>query len=285
MRLFKRVFYLRSSERSGALTLLFILIGLLVYRQYLITDPAPVVLDEAAMQLVQRRVDSVKAIRRAKRDTIYPFNPNFMSDYRAYTLNIPGEAFDRLRTFREKGRWINSVGYFKRVTGISDSLMQQLRPYFKFPDWINRKPQGPERRYGGLDGRQLDLNNATDHELQTVYGVGETLSRRIIEFRERLGGFTSMDQLYAVYGLSAATVANIKRSFRVDQPVALSKLNVNKATASDLSTIPGISFEQGRKIWEYIRLREGINELSELVNIAGIDSLKLRLIALYLYAE
>jgi DNA uptake protein ComE-like DNA-binding protein len=121
--------------------------------------------------------------------------------------------------------------------------------------------------------------------LKEVHGVGEVLGKMIVDFRDRSGGFSSFDQLYGVYGLSPAVIEKIGQQFYLDQTSVITRLNINKASASDLSTIPGVSFELGRKIWEYVRLREGIEDLSQLVHVDGVDSLKLRLFAVYLFAE
>jgi DNA uptake protein ComE-like DNA-binding protein len=62
-------------------------------------------------------------------------------------------------------------------------------------------------------------------------------------------------------------------------------MNINSCSASDLATIPGVSFTLGKKIWEFVRIREGVSDLSELEKIEGISPRKLQLFALYLYAE
>jgi DNA uptake protein ComE-like DNA-binding protein len=62
-------------------------------------------------------------------------------------------------------------------------------------------------------------------------------------------------------------------------------MNINEVSASDISTIPGISYEQARVIWQYRWQKEHINELSELAEIPQLGERQLRLIALYLRTE
>ena len=51
--------------------------------------------------LLQREIDSLKKLAsQPKKDTIYPFNPNFITDYKAYKLGLTPEQFDRLQAFR-----------------------------------------------------------------------------------------------------------------------------------------------------------------------------------------
>lgn len=49
---------------------------------------------------------------------------------------------DKLHRFRESDKWVNSKADFKKVTGVSDSLLAEISPYFKFPEWVtNPKPK------------------------------------------------------------------------------------------------------------------------------------------------
>lgn len=46
------------------------------------------------------------------------------------------EQIDRLLAYRKQGKFANSPKEFQQVTGISDSLLNAISPYFKFPDWV-----------------------------------------------------------------------------------------------------------------------------------------------------
>jgi competence protein ComEA len=48
----------------------------------------------------------------------------------------------------------------------------------------------------------LNLNTATLRELQTLPGVGPVLARRIVEFREKKGGFRKVEELLVIPGIS-----------------------------------------------------------------------------------
>ncbi len=121
--------------------------------------------------------------------------------------------------------------------------------------------------------------------MQQVSGIGEALSKRIISEREKLGGFSNDIQLYGIYGLNPEVAQRTLNLFTVKSPKSISKININKASASDISTIPGVSFELAKKIWEYRRLHEKVNNLQELDKIEGMTERKLQLIQLYLSVE
>jgi competence protein ComEA len=50
--------------------------------------------------------------------------------------------------------------------------------------------------------KEIDINTATAEEWKALPGIGEVLANRIIKFRERIGGFVSMEQLHKTYGIS-----------------------------------------------------------------------------------
>ena len=78
-----------------------------------------------------REMDSLRALATAfKKDTIYPFNPNFITDYKGFKLGLTPEQIDRLQAFRAQNRYVNSAREFQQVTGVSDSLLAKIAPSF-----------------------------------------------------------------------------------------------------------------------------------------------------------
>ncbi len=65
---------------------------------------------------------------------------------------------------------------------------------------------------GSPDGSEsrIDLNAATDAELQELPGVGEVTAQRILEWRAEHGGFTDVEQLREVSGIGEATLADLR---------------------------------------------------------------------------
>lgn len=291
----KSHFTFNKQQRSGILLLLLLIISLLcVY--WFVDFSGEDVFDVSSEEIIntQKELDSMRmAEREEKKPTIYPFNPNYITDFRGYTLGMSPEEIDRLLQFRAEGKWINSVEDFQNVTGISDSLLAVISPYFQFPEWVtNPKPKKVSKDTRTDKGfvekpfsEKMDLNEATAEQLQQVSGIGEVLSNRIVAFRDRLDGFSDDIQLYAVYGLDSTVVKRALNLFTVKTPKEIVKINVNTASASDIATIPTISFDLAKKIWEFRRLREKIDSLDELSKIDGMTESKLKLIQLYLSLE
>lgn len=291
----KSHFTFSKQQRSGILLLLLLIISLFcIYWFVDFSEEDTFDTSSAEIVSMQKDLDSLRFVEiENRKPKKYPFNPNFITDYKGYTLGMTNEEIDHLLQYRKDGNWINSTADFKKFTGVSDSLLAELSPYFKFPDWVtNPKPKNDFKDYKSDKGfsekpfnQKNDLNKATEEELQQVSGIGEALSKRIISYREKIGGFSNDIQLYEVYGLDPVVVQRTLYLFTVKTPKNISKININSASASDISTIPGVSFELAKKIWEYRRLHEKVNSVQELEKIEGMTQRKLQLIQLYLSVE
>ncbi|MCB0457526.1 MAG: helix-hairpin-helix domain-containing protein [Flavobacteriaceae bacterium] len=285
----KSHFRFSSSEQSGILFLAVIIVVLL-YLNYFSGNSSETSFQINTPELlkIQQEIDSLRVSEiERKKPKIYPFNPNFITDFKAYTLGMTPKEFDRLKAYREEGKWINSVTDFQKVTGVNQKWIDSISPYFKFPEWVTN-PTKKANVYTKKEpsySEKIDLNKATQEQLQEVSGIGEVLGARIIHYREKLGGFTADVQLYFVFGLNAEVTRKALQKFTVKTPKEIRKMNINEVSVSDIATLPGISFEQGKAIWEFVRVRNGIENLEELSKIEGITAHKLQLITLYLFAE
>ncbi len=279
------------SQRNGIflLVLIIIVLQLLYFFGNFSNASPPSQTDNKELILFQKNIDSIKLANQAG-DTlrIFPFNPNFVTDYRGYTLGMTVEEIDRLHSYRAGDKWVNSAAEFQKVTGISDSLLNIIEPYFRFPDWVTQnKPQVTNRTssQAKTTSEMQDLNAASVEDLIKVKGIGETLAGRIVNYRNRLGGFVDDLQLKDIYGLNFETRREVLNYFTVKNAPSVELLNINKASVLELSNIPYIDYELAREIVNYRLLNENINSFEELAKIKEFPSEKIDRIALYLTLE
>ena len=284
----KSFFVFNSSQRNGILFLLLLVLGFAVINNY-IDFTAENLLDINSKEVlaVQKELDSIRTLlTESNQPKIYPFNPNFITDFKGYKLGMSSEEIDRLLDYRKQNKWINSKEDFQKVTKVSDSFLDQISSYFKFPDWIsNPKPKYSDWRKGFKEktfDQKIDLNIATQLQLEKINGIGKSFSKRIVDYRSKLIGFSDDMQLYEIYGLDYQVVNRVLNEFTVKTPKEIIKMNLNKISASDIATIPGISFELAKRIWEFRILNERIVDFMELKKIEGLTERKLQGIQLYL---
>lgn len=251
-------------------------------------DESPFVSEE--LEVYRKEMDSLRQVKiENNKPRIYPFNPNYITDYKGYTLGMSTEEIDRLHRYREGNKWVNSAKEFQQVTGISDSLLDTMSSYFKFPEWVTN-PR-PKRSQNGIKtynnvltfDQKIDLNTATAEQLQRVNGIGEKLSERIIKFRNRfVGGFISDVQLKDVYGLTPEVIDRVTQQFTVKTPREITKFDLNSATVEELVTIQHIDYDLAYEIVDQRTLRSGFSSFEELTKVKGFPIDKIEIIELYL---
>lgn len=235
---------------------------------------------------IQQVVDSLKNQQRLKGERkIYPFNPNFITDYRGYALEMKVEEIDRLLEFRANDQWVNSKVQFQEVTQVSDEWMAKYGKYFKFPDWVveaESKKSASKHTKALSYSDKKDLNSVTEEDLMEVSGIGETLSSRIIRYREKLGGFVDIIQLKDIYGLKADVINRLEKLITLKSPVEVEKQDINTISVIELTELPYFDYELAREVVNFIKLRQGVDNFEELSKIEDFPSYKLDRIQLYL---
>ncbi|HSM62646.1 MAG TPA: hypothetical protein VK833_01785, partial [Gillisia sp.] len=194
-----RSHFVFSKSQQNGIFLLVILIVLLQLIYFFVDFNASNELsqeDSVRITGFQKQIDSLKQVALTK-DTVrvYPFNPNLITDYKGYSLGMSLEEIDRLHEFRKTNKWVNSSKEFQAITLISDSLLNKIAPYFKFPDWVEKSNSDINKKGNnslkpvGFNIR--DLNAASFDDLIMIRGIGEVLASRIIKFISKIGGFLS----------------------------------------------------------------------------------------------
>ncbi|MBW2960841.1 ComEA family DNA-binding protein [Mesonia aestuariivivens] len=287
MKFKKSHFVFMPKQQSGVFLLIILILiamGGMYYVHHLPIKDQLSASEQKQLKEVERFLDSIKKEnQKPKKDTIYPFNPNYINNSRGYRLGMSLVEIQRLKDFRAQGKWINSAREFQIITKISDSIFNKISPSFNFPEWV-KKRNLTNKNYSKpskYSAKRKDLNTVTREELIEVYGIGEKLSQRIINYRLKIGGFVNDIQLKDIYGLPYETEQNILKEYTVLQPVEIEKISINEASLIQLSEVIYFNYELAREIIEYRKLHEGIKSFEELAKIESFPAYKIDRIKLY----
>ena len=241
---------------------------------------------------LQAEMDSLKIDSKNSKPKIYLFNPNFITDYKGYKLGMSVQEIDRLLAFRKENKYVNSPKEFQNVTKVSDSLLNVMAPYFKFPDWVNNKKQNTNfKEYTSHQNQAfakkekivlIDINQATKEDLVKIYGIGEAISVRILKQKETLGGFVSMEQMKDVWGLSPEVIENLNTHFKVSVFPNFKKIEINNASLKELSQFYYFRYSLAKEIVTYRSMKGNIRNIEDLIKIKGFPVDKANIIGLYL---
>lgn len=290
MNIIKSHFRYSKSQRNGIFFLLIFIVflqGVFFFVDFS-SDENPAV-SQTEILAFQQEMDSLKnaALGKSIRK-IHPFNPNFITDFKGHQLGMNTKEIDQLLAFRAQGKFINSTKQFQEVTGINDSLLAVISPYFKFPEWITSQ-KNTEKHYSNNKIEKSivkkDINTASAEDLIIVNGIGEKLAKRIIDYRTKLQGFSYNDQIFEVWALDKEVAAKVLQHFEVTKPPTIQKINVNTAAFKEVLAVVYLDYELTKKIFNYKKQVAEIQSIEELKKIDGFPLEKFNRIALYLEAK
>ena len=121
----------------------------------------------------------------------------------------------------------------------------------------------------------IEINSADSIILDELPGIGPAFARRIIKYREMLGGFAYPEQLKEVYGMDSARLSGFIKLIRVDTS-RIRKIDINTATFKELLAHPYLEYDQVKAIARF-RDKKGMLVSPEELWAAGVlaDSLRL----------
>ena len=291
MKIFKSHFWYTKNQRNGILLLLIIIIFLQLILHFKNFDSQQMVdLSQPKITSYNKQLDSLKKkSSKKKKFKIYPFNPNYISDYKGYQLGMNVDEIDRLLAYREQRLYVNSAKEFQAITKISDSLLQKISPFFKFPEWVQKKNNQqryiPNSRINVSEITTVDINKATLKDFTAIEGVDEYISERIIKYRSKLQGFSFKEQLFEVWGLDEQMANKILSTFSIKNKPIIKKVNINTASFKEVLSNPYIDYELCIQIFDYKDEVAELQSISEIKNIEGFPIKKYNRIVLYLLAE
>lgn len=292
MKIFKSHFWYTKSQRNGVfffLLLIIVLQVIYVFVDFSSTENINTKTEE--MSCLERQIDSLKELKKTTQETkIYPFNPNYITDYKGYVLGMTTEEIDRLHQFRNQNKFINSVSDFQKITKVTDSLLNEISPYFKFPDWVVKKNKNKASKkyfFNNIAKKSIeisvnDINLASENDFITINGIGEKTAERIVKYRKRLKGFTYSYQLYEVWNVKADVIKDLLSVFSIKQKPVIPKVNINTAKFKEVLKTPYVDYDLCKKIFDYRDEVAELQDISELKNIEDFPNDKYERIVLYL---
>lgn len=298
MNFLKSHFWYNKSQRNG----IFLLVLIIIIFQFIIffdvfSSSKKIAITTPEIVAFQKQIDSLKKTELANRKPkIYPFNPNYITDFKGEQLGMSIQEIDRLLAYRKSNKFINSKEEFQKITHVSDSLLNKIAAYFKFPEWVVQKNQKKQKNKSFISNKNSynknltklstnDINKATAEDLQTINGIGASFSNRIIKYRSKLQGFSVKEQVYEVWQLEKEVADRVLQTFKIIEKPTIRKLNVNTVTFKELLKNPYIDYELCKKIFNYRDEVAELQNIKELTNIQDFPKDLYDRIVLYLLAE
>lgn len=168
--------------------------------------------------------------------------------------------------YRNKGGHFYKKDDLKKIYSISDEDYARIEPFITIPK--TNKPveikTTNDKKTVTKTINIVNINVCDTTELMQLPKIGSFRARKIIERRERLGGFYSVEQLCDIKSLDSSVVAEI-RAYIIIDTAAIRKININTASFKEIVAHPLISYEQTKKIMQYKSIVKNISNPDELL--------------------
>lgn len=168
----------------------------------------------------------------------------------------------------------NSIG--KQLHLDKSSKITTDNPTFTRKKYTSRKFRYTQNKKYPI-GTIIELNQADTASLKMIPGLGSSFAKRIVKYRNLLGGFYSVDQLSEVFGIDEDRFNALKPWFSVD-PSVIHPLRVNKLRIDSLPYHPYLSYPQRRAILKLLKQKgrlEGWENLQLLEEFTKEDKERL----------
>ncbi len=203
------------------------------------------------------------------KNALYKFDPNTASANDWQKLGITAKQAAIIKNYTAKGGRFRKAEDLQKIYGLTKVDYARLAPFIIIPK---------ERAKANI---VVELNDADSAGLTAIDGIGGAFAKRIIYYRERLGGFIAKEQLKEVFGIDELKYDEIKNQVKVDA-ARIRKININTITFDKLRLMPYLNYKLVNAIVEYRKQHGDYTSISDLKNIAIIDDDILRKIEPYL---
>lgn len=217
------------------------------------------------------------------------FDPNTLSLQGWQELGLSQRQALALIKYIAKGGQFKEAQDLHKMYTISDELYQQIAPYVRIAPKAEKRIFGlegykPSRKISRSEPKLVSLNTADSAALLEVSGIGPAFARRILRYRERLGGFYRKEQLLEVYGLDSTKYEEIKSQLIIASE-QLRKININTAALEDFKNHPYIRYKQINALIQYRKQHGNYSNIADLNKVAILDSETIERLAPYLNFE
>lgn len=200
----------------------------------------------------------------------FPFDPNTADSTALLRLGLQYWQVRNIYKYRAAGGIYRKPSDFARLYGLTQKQYRELEPYIRISkDYAPASELFAKERYEKKDTthrypvklkptERIDLNVSDTSALKRVPGIGGYYAGRIVNYRQRLGGFYSREQLREIedFPEEAISFFNVSNNIR--------KINVNQLKLNELKRHPYINYYQAKDILSFRRLRGPLKSLNDL---------------------
>lgn len=221
---------------------------------------------------------------------LFEFDPNTLNADGWKRLGVREKTVNTIQHFIAKGYRFRQPDDIRKIYGLRSQEADRLVPYVRisaketfanatFDNHNSSLPKKPDAE--AYKSKIIDINVADTADFISLPGIGSKLAARIVNFRQKLGGFNSISQIGETYGIPDSTFQQIKGRLKCINP-SVKQININTADANELKGHPYIKWNAANAIVNYRTQHGAYKSLEDLRKIEIITDELFNKIAPYL---
>ena len=281
---FKQYFEISRREFRGMIV--FVIILLLIYISPYVYEKLTFEPVKIQIETLQPKIVEIEKFKQDKayaddnndnlttqKPVLFNFNPNNLPVDDWMKMGLSEKQAKSIKKYESKGGKFKSKADVKKMYAITDQMYQNMEPYIQIPNEI--KSGSPFVKSESFKAEVkpinksiiIDINTADSLEFLNVRGIGPAFASRIINYRNRLGGFHSKTQLKEVWGLDSLKYTTLENQIVVNS-INLKKINLNNCDFEEIKLFPYLSYKQMNAIIAYRKQHGNYKSVEDLNKIA-----------------
>lgn len=209
---------------------------------------------------------------------LFPFDPNELPRKKWLVMNMDPQLVNTIKNYLEKGGHFYKKEDLKKIYGMSNEVYTALEPYIRIsktdadndreeasPAYANI-PDSVKKRKKHWKPITVDVNASDTVQMMRLKGVGAYYARRILKFRDMLGGFATKAQLLEVYGIDSARYLQFESQIQLNDTL-IKQININEASLDQLKGHPYLDYYVAKSIVDRRIIHGTYKQIDEIKNI------------------
>jgi DNA uptake protein ComE-like DNA-binding protein len=241
-------------------------------------------IDSVNIEILQNSgsIDMAIAIQKIKPTT---FNPNKYPTEAWRKMGFTDKQIRNIKNYEAKGGKFKRKEDVKKIYSISDVEYEIIEPFISIPSLYKSKTGKVTTKKAiakTQDFSIIEINSASSADLETSLNLTPYLAKRIISYKNVLGGYINKNQLKEVYGLSENIYNTFEKYIEIDTSL-ITKIDMNNVEFKQLLKHPYFDYNTTKSIFNTRNKVGSFSSVNQLKLIDGISDSTINKAGNYLY--
>jgi competence protein ComEA len=266
-----------SKRNRRGLLLLLCIAALISYTPRIIaaySDDDDIQISFEELEKIEEEIDEKREYKKKSKKKVWAskfkapeqaFDPNEYQEEDWLKLGLSKKQVDVVLNFSKRG--LKSNDDLEKIFVISSDLFDLIKDSTFYPEFEAKKKFEPlpEKEF-----IKVDINTADIENLKSIPGIGEFYAKKIIEYREELGGYCDTKQLLEIWKFDSEKYEEVSKNIILNKK-DLRLIDINSCSIDELKNHPYISYKVANSIVKMRMANGNYNQIEDILESKLID--------------